>query len=267
MISMEPELKPRAIRVGEVVWDLLPVVVVSGLILPGSNLAFAFGAGALQQILHSLIFLAFAISIGNAVWMQLSGFALIRRITQAEWRESLYLSEIRARPYLISQLKSRAKVQAIPLMIGLLCCIFACGAGFHHFKGLSDSDFNKMLAIPYAGVLYALVALQFGGVCAGFLGHLERIQHLCKPRSGEASLVHISAKWIVVVFIVPAAIIALGLYVGYLMLTSGGFTSEISAFGILSGYLVAMSSAVSLLFYVRLKKAWIKTQEAFYQFE
>lgn len=265
---LEPELKPRSLRFGEIAWDLMPLILIFGwLFIEASN-------PVIPPVQSNLFIgipmaLAFSVSIANALWMQFSAFALIRRLTQLEWRESLYLSEIKARPYLVSQLGFRAKLQVIPFAVGMFCCTLAAGLGFQ--AGVEE-NWRDSTVILGTGLIYALLCMQFCGVCTGLLGHLNRIRLLCKPHASEVSLIFISAQWIAIILITPATLIIGGTFVldwamELVSEDSDPVRGENYLFSAVTIYLFIMCTSLSLFFYWRLKRSWRKTQEAFYLFE
>jgi len=272
---LEPELKPRPLRTREIVWDLFPTAAIIGwcvLVLiadehsrPPHTDAMDFAGG--------LMGIAFGLSVGSAIWMQLSNFKFIGHITRLEWRESLWLTDVKAREYLVSQFKSRAMIQAIPFAVGLLGCALAVALSFYD---MTQEEWSQLEVIFGAGMIYALISMQICGLCAGLMGRLNSIRSGCQPKTSELSRIFIIFKWIVIVLMTPFFIMLLGIFVaGFVESFFVGspddaddvilFTvSGTVAFG---AYCLFACTLLNLFFYHRLKISWKKTQDEFFKFE
>lgn len=272
---LEPELKPRPLRTREIVWDLFPTSAIIGwcvLVLIVDEHARPPHTDA-NDFTFVFMLLAFSVPLVNAIWMQLSGASLIRRITQPEWRESIWLSELKSRPYLLSQLKARAIIQSIPFAVGMVCCGLAVSCSLYN---MTQKEWRPAEIFFGTGLIYALGSMQICGLCAGYLGHFDRIRWCCEGHSSAHALTLASCKWIVIILMTPFVIMLLGAF-------TAGFVEEFFvgspddpdavilfnasgdvAFG---AYCLFACTLLNLFFYHRLKISWKRTRDEFFKFE
>lgn len=276
MIKLNTELKPRPLRLGEIIWDVSPFIVGFFLILlilklnravwpPPDGIAAAFTPISIA--------LAYVIPIGHACMMQLSGHEILRRITLLEWRESLYLSGIEARPYLLSQLKARAIFQSIPFGVGAVFSVLGAGFGI----ALLGEEKTPLASFGFgAAIIFGLFCLQFCALCAGHLGHLDRLRSLCPPNSSDIPLYFFSLKWIAIIGITPVANGLTGALLGELAtgiaeMQFGVMADSPSSMHVraatIAVYSIVMCATISVFLYRRLRDSWKKAQEEFFAFE
>lgn len=275
-IKLNTELKTRPLRPGEIAWDLSPFIVgffLILLILKLNRAVWPPPEGIAAAFTPISIALAYVIPIGHACMMQLSGHEILRRITLLEWRESLYLSGIESRPYLVSQIKTRAIFQSIPFGVGAVFSVLGAAFGI----ALLGEEKQPLVALGFgAAIIYGLFCLQFCALCAAHLGHLDRLRSLCRPNSSEIPLYFFSLKWIAVIGLTPPVNGAIGALLGEFAtgiaemqfgVTADSPSSMHVRSATIAIYSLIMCTLISIVLYRRLRESWRKSQIEFYVFE
>lgn len=257
-LEVDEKFKVRPYRLGEVAWDLTPVLAIPILFLAlfGDLINDRF------EWMVALLLLAFITPIGAPCWMHLSTGRTLRRIARTEWREAIYLSGTAAREYILSELRPRMIVQFIPIALG----IPLFGAFWWQAAKLDlgeDPLYSFEEELAGMATLYVTASLYFCGAGVGYWGLADRLRATCRNGGSGQREGLVLMKWLSVTLFTPMIIIAGTIYLTFSALVETDGDAMLYS----SIYLVAVFSYLNWIVYRGTRRAWRKLSDKYFQFE
>jgi len=199
------KLRVRPYRFWEVVWDCAPCpFILISFFDWFMNRSVTAGEHMVPQTATALVEHAIISAFVGGIWMQFAANSTLRQVCGRDWRESLTLTEIDERAYLVSQLRPRIVVQGIIFLIGIALCLCALVAGgiWLHYQSLMLERFSWSEFLLLLSLLYVAATSLVCGFSGGLLGGMSRIRKLCREGEGRAILFLTQLKWCAIMIVV-----------------------------------------------------------------
>jgi len=257
---MQEPLKPRPYRLGEVALDLAPLIGT----FAGCAIYLGEDISSWRDVAAVTTFIAMILPVAGAAWMQFTTAGTLERISPREWRESLAMTELDARSYLISQLKPRVVVQSLPFVAGALSVctlpLFFLLSGEPWPPNIADWIF------VFSMFIFSLLSMQVCGWCVGVIGICSRLRRLCRPIRPDSFIVLTSFKWLFVTLATPALTLIAGLYFGANVM-GGSWLEQFSEELVMAVYFITTSFLFDAAFLYGARRSCQNLLAEYFQFE